>query len=147
MQGRKKHAMRTIGDRIRHAVTFEIIALALVAFVGSRIIGQSVEMMGALGLMFSVLVMGWNMLYNWLFDLWDLKYRNAAGRGVAIRLAHAILFEAGLLTAGVFLVAWWLDMTLLDALILDLGFAAFFVAYAFVFNWTYDLIFPAPQRR
>ncbi|MBT6428306.1 MAG: PACE efflux transporter [Rhodospirillaceae bacterium] len=138
--------MRTIGDRIRHTVTFEVIALLLVALVGSQLIGQSVEMMGALSLMFSVLVMCWNMLYNWLFDMWDQKHRKAAKRGVAIRLAHAVLFEVGLLTAGVFLVAWWLDMTLLDALILDIGFAVFFVAYAFLYNWAYGLIFPVPQQ-
>jgi len=138
--------MRTFGDRIRHTITFEVIALLMVALVGSRIIGQSVEMMGVLSLMFSVLVMGWNMLYNWLFDLWDRKYRNSVKRGVVIRLAHAILFEAGLLIAGVYLIAWWLDMALLDALFLEIGFAVFFVAYALLFNWAYDLIFPVPRR-
>lgn len=138
--------MRTLRDRIRHTVIFEAIALLLVAFVGSWIVGKSPEKMGVMSLMFSMMVMVWNLAYNYLFDLWDLKYRKGAKRGVAIRLVHAVLFEAGLLVAGVFLVAWWLDMTLLEALILDIGFALFFVGYAFVYNWIYDLVFPVPRQ-
>lgn len=139
--------MRTLKDRLRHTVIFEAIALVIVAVGGSLITGHSPEMMGVLSLMFSVLVMVWNLAYNWLFDLWDQKYRGAAKRTVGLRLIHAVLFELGLLVAGVFLIAWWLDMTLLQALVLDIGFAVFFVAYAFVFNWAYDLAFPLPERK
>ena len=138
--------MRGLGDRIRHTLIFEAIALAMVAFGGSLILGQSPEIMGALSLMFSVLVMIWNLAYNWVFDLWDRKYRNGAKRGVGLRLVHAVLFEAGLLLAGIFLIAWWLEITLLQALLIDIGFAAFFVVYAFAYNWVYDIAFPVPTQ-
>ena len=137
--------MRSLPDRIRHTVLFEVIALALVATVGSWIIGRTVIEMGVLSLMFSVMVMFWNLLYNWLFDLWDQKYRDLAKRGVGIRLVHAVLFELGVLTFGIFLVAWWLDMTLWQALLLDIGFAVFFIAYAFAYNWAYDIAFPVAR--
>ena len=137
--------MRSLPDRIRHTVLFELVALVLVATVGGWIIGRTVIEMGALSLMFSVMVMFWNLLYNWLFDHWDRKYRQLAKRGVGLRLAHAVLFELGILTFGVFLVAWWLDMTLLQALILDIGFAIFFIAYAFAYNWVYDIVFPVAK--
>ena len=138
--------MRGLGDRIRHTIIFEALALVIVAFAGGLIIGESPEVMGALSLMFSALVMVWNLAYNWLFDLWDMKYRNAAKRGVGLRLIHAVLFEAGLLVAGVFLIAWWLEITLLQAFLIDIGFALFFVAYAFVYNWAYDIVFPIPTQ-
>ena len=134
--------MRSLGDRIRHTILFEMIALAIVALAGSWVIGRSVVDVGVLGIMFSVMVMGWNFLFNWLFDQWDRRYRHSAKRGVGLRVGHAVLFELGILIAGVFLVAWWFDMTLLQALVLDIGFAAFFVAYAFGFNWLYDIVFP-----
>ena len=137
--------MRTLADRLRHTVLFEIIALVIVALVGSRIIGRSVTEVGALSLMFSVMVMFWNLLFNWMFDHWDRKFRHSAKRGVGVRLVHAVLFELGILFAGVFLVAWWLDMTLLQALLLDIGFAVFFVAYAFGYNWLYDTVFPVAK--
>jgi uncharacterized membrane protein len=35
-------------------------------------------------------------------------------------------------------------MTLLEALILDIGFAAFFIVYALIYNWVYDIVFPVP---
>jgi len=138
--------MRTLADRIRHTLMFEAIALFLVAVVGSWITGRSVETVGMLGLMFSGLAMFWNFTFNWLFDLWDMKYRNAAPRGVKIRIIHAVLFELALLIAGIFLVSWWLDTTYWYAFVLDIGMSSFFLVYAFSFNWSYDKIFPIPAQ-
>ncbi len=138
--------MRSLKDRLRHTLLFEMIALALVAVFGSWITGHSPAEMGALGLIMSLLAMTWNLIYNWMFDHWDMKHRNMAPRGVKIRILHAVLFEAGLLIAGIFIVAWWLQITLFQALLLDLGFAAFFLVYAYVFNLSYDRIFPVPAR-
>ena len=28
---------------------------------------------------------------------------------------------------------------------MDLGFAGFYLVYAFVFNWAYDVVFPIPE--
>lgn len=134
--------MRTFKDRLRHTALFELIALFLVAFIGSWVVGKSPLEMGALSLMFSVLAMSWNFAFNWLFDQWDMKYRGGAKRTVGLRIVHAVLFEAALLFVGMFLVAWWLDMTLLHALVLDIGFSAFFLVYAFAYNWAYDIVFP-----
>jgi uncharacterized membrane protein len=136
--------MRTFKDRIRHTLLFEIIALGIVIVGGSWIMGRSPEIIGAMSLMFSALAMGWNLLFNWLFDLWDRKYRASAKRGFVIRAAHASLFELGMVIAGVFLVAWWLGVTYWHAFIIDIGFSAFFLFYAYGFNWAYDQIFPIP---
>lgn len=137
--------MRTLPDRLRHTIIFEVLAVTLVAVGGSLIVGRPVEVMGALGLMFSALAMVWNLVFNWLFDLWDRKYRASAARGIGIRVVHAALFELGLLSAGIFLVAWWLDMGLLPALALNAGMSAFFLVYTFCFNWAYDVVFPVPK--
>ena len=139
--------MRTFKDRLRHTLLFELIALTLVAIFGAWITGHSSAEMGALGLIMSLLAMVWNLIYNWMFDQWDMKYRNMAPRGVKIRIIHALLFEGGLLIAGIFIVAWWLSITLLQALLLDLGFAAFFLVYTYVFNLAYDKIFPVPAQQ
>ena len=92
--------MRTLKDRIRHTLLFEGIALTLIAIFGSWITGHSMQALGILSLMFSLLAMTWNLAYNWLFDLWDRKYRNMAPRGAGIRAVHALLFEAVLMTVG-----------------------------------------------
>lgn len=138
--------MRTFKDRIRHTLLFEIIALGFVVVGGSWILGRSMEFIGALSLMFSGLAMGWNMLFNWFFDLWDRTYRDCAKRGFAVRAVHATMFELGMLIMGIFLVAWWLRISYWDAFVIDIGFSIFFLFYAFGFNWTYDYIFPVPNR-
>ena len=134
--------MRSWPDRLRHTLFFEATAVVLVAVFGGLILGRPMESMGALGLMFSALAMVWNLIFNYLFDLWDRRYRGMARRGVTIRAVHAALFELGLLIAGIFLIAWWLDMNYLNAFLLDISMSAFFVVYTFSYNWAYDVIFP-----
>lgn len=137
--------MRSFPDRLRHTLIFEAIALFLVAVPGGWLLDRPMEIMGALSLMFSVLAMSWNLAFNWMFDLWDRKHRGMARRGVGIRIVHAVLFEAGLVIAGLFLIAWWLDMTYRDALLLNVSLSAFFLVYAFCYNWAYDMVFPVPR--
>ena len=36
------------------------------------------------------------------------------------------------------LAAWWLDIGLWQAFVLDIGIVLFFLPYTFAFNWTYD---------
>lgn len=137
--------MRSFPDRLRHTLIFEAIALFLVAVPGGWLLDRPMAIMGALSLMFSVLAMSWNLAFNWMFDLWDRKHRGMARRGVGIRIVHAVLFEAGLVIAGLFLIAWWLDMTYWDAFLLDVSLSAFFLVYAFCYNWAYDMVFPVPR--
>ena len=51
---------------------------------------------------------------------------------------------SGLLVLLMPFVAWWLEVSLWRALVMALGFAAFYVVYAFAFNWVYDRVFPVP---
>lgn len=137
--------MRTLSDRLRHTLLFEGIALGIVMTAGSALTGHSAEDFGILGVMFSIIALVWNFAFNWLFDRWDLAYRDMAPRGPGLRAVHAILFEAVMLTVGLFLTAWWLDVGYVEAFLLDLGISIFFLIYAFLFNWAYDVIFPVPR--
>ena len=42
------------------------------------------------------------------------------------------------------LMAWWLDISLLEALIADLAILAFFFVYAIAFTWAFDRVFGLP---
>ena len=44
------------------------------------------------------------------------------------------------------LFAWWLGVSLVEALVMEFAFAAFYMGYAFVFTWGYDTLFP-PERK
>jgi uncharacterized membrane protein len=62
-----------------------------------------------------------------------------------LRIFHAILFEAGLLLALVPFVAWWLSVSWVEALLMDVALAGFYLVYAYAFNLAYDKLFPLPE--
>lgn len=137
--------MRTSSDRIRHTLLFELLALVLVTPVASWILDKSLVQIGSLGIALSLIAMCVNYFYNLIFDIalvrmgWSVNQRP-----VWLRMFHAIFFETCLIILTIPMVAWWLDMTLLEAFITDIGFTLFFLIYAFIFNWAYDVIFPMP---
>lgn len=59
-------------------------------------------------------------------------------------MLHTFGFEGGLLIVALPVMSWWLSVSLLEALVLDLGFVVFYLIYAFVYNWGYDKVFPIP---
>ncbi len=137
--------MRTIGDRIRHALSFEIIGLALIIPLGSAVFGMPAEDIGVVGVVSATIATAWNYLYNLGFDHVMQRKLGTTQKTVAIRVAHAVLFELGLLLVLMPFIAWYLDISIIHALVMDVSFALFYVVYAFVFNWCYDRLFPLPE--
>ncbi len=139
--------MRTTRDRIRHAIAFEVIGLLLVTPLGALAFDKPVGDIGVVALVSATIATGWNYLYNLLFDHALLRLRGRVRKTVPIRVVHAVLFEAGLLLVLLPFIAWYLGVTLVEAFLMDVSFAIFYLGYAFVFNWVYDVIFPAPDSR
>jgi uncharacterized membrane protein len=129
---------RSIIERIFHAMVFEAIAIALTSVFLVWIMQQTLSDAGGLAIVISLTAMLWNMVFNAAFD--RAQARMAFQRTVGVRAVHALIFEIGLTLVVVPLAAWWLDIRLLEALILDIGLLAFFLFYTFVYNWTYDIL-------
>lgn len=137
--------MRSLPDRIRHVISFEIIGLALVTPLGALAFSQPMLDIGVLSAIVAVIATLWNLVYNYLFDI-ALKYaRGGTAKGTVMRVFHAILFEVGLLATLMPLIAAYLGISLWQALMMDISFAIFYMAYAFLFNLVYDRIFPLPE--
>ena len=139
--------MRTVRDRVRHALSFEIIGLILVTALGTWIFGLDSQHMGVVAFAGATIATFWNYIYNVAFDRAMLRYRGVVQKTPALRVLHAILFELGLLIALIPFIALYLGLSLIDALIMDAAMAGFYVVYAFAFNWAYDLIFPLPKLK
>ncbi|MFD2646652.1 PACE efflux transporter [Devosia albogilva] len=137
--------MRTTRDRIRHAISFEVIGLALITPLAAFLFHMPMTSIGVVALVGSLLATGWNYLYNILFDQVSLRLRGTVIKTVPLRVLHAVLFEFGLLLVLLPFIAWYLDISIWQALVMDIGFALFYMGYAFVFNWAYDRIFPIPN--
>lgn len=134
--------MRTTRDRIRHAISFEIIGILLIVPLGALGFDVHAKDMGVVVIIGSVLATLWNYFYNLMFDRTMKRLKGRVKKTGAERVLHAILFELGLLVATLPLFAIYLGISLWQALIMDIAFVVFFLVYAFVFNWVYDLLFP-----
>ncbi|PTX00904.1 PACE efflux transporter [Pararhodobacter aggregans] len=137
--------MRSPLDRFRHAVSFELIALLLVVPLGAAAFGMPMHDIGVVGVVSATLATLWNLLYNWVFDLTLSRTRGTTLKTLPLRILHALLFEGGLLLVLLPFIAWYLGVTLWQALVMDLSFALFYLVYAFGFNWGYDRLFPLPE--
>lgn len=136
--------MRTTGDRIRHAISFEIIGLILVTPLGTWVFGTPIHDMGVVALVSATIATCWNYVYNLAFDHALVRITGDVRKTLLIRVYHAVLFEAGLLIVLLPFIAWYLDATLINAFWMDVSFAVFYITYAFIFNWAYDTIYPIP---
>lgn len=136
--------MRNLADRVRHTVGFEGVGLIISIPLFSLVSGQPVSHLGPLALIISLLATGWNYLYNLAVDHWMQRVLGRLEKRLAERVLHALLFELGFMLVALPLTALWLGISLWQALWLDIGFALFYVIYAFGYNLAYDRLFPLP---
>ena len=136
---------KSFAERAFHATLYEVIAIVLCAPVAAWAMGTSLPKMGALTLAFSALAMVWNMVFNSLFDAAQRRW--PFERTWRVRLLHGVLFEAGMFAMAIPLAAWWLDISLWQAFLLDGALLLFFLPYTVVFNWAYDVLRARRMRR
>ncbi|MGL5661409.1 MAG: PACE efflux transporter [Aeromonas sp.] len=137
--------MRTRNDRLRHAICFELIGLLIAAPLATLITGVGLNHMGPLTLFFSVVATLWNYVYNIGVDQLLHKFQGHTHKTLWQRVVHTLGFEGGLLIVALPVMSWWLNISMLEALLLDLGFVAFYLVYAFIYNLGYDKVFPIPD--
>jgi uncharacterized membrane protein len=136
MQGTKR--------KIVQALLYEFCAVGFVSPTIAIAFDRSMSYSGVLAVMLSSIAMSWNMLFNALFERWEAR-QTCRERTLRRRLLHSFGFEGGLAILLIPLMAWWLDISLLTALLTDIGLLAFFFAYAFVFQWCFDRLFGVPD--
>ncbi|WP_322866683.1 PACE efflux transporter [Aquicoccus sp. G2-2] len=139
--------MRSTRSRIFHAIAFEVIGLVLLALIGTWALGRPMEEIGMLAVVGATVAMLWTYVYNLMFDRALQRLTGALRKPVWLRIVHSLLFEAGLLVLLLPYIMWHLGVTFIEALLLDLSMALFYVVYAFWFNLLYDRLFPVGPVR
>lgn len=135
--------MQGIKRKIVYVTLFEVIAVSLTSSALMLLGGHDAGHAGVAAVGSSLTAVVWNLIYNTLFEAWEAR-QATRGRSVARRIAHAVGFEGGLVVVLVPMFAWWLKLSLWDALILDLGLVVFFMVYTFIFSWLFDRTFGLP---
>ncbi len=139
--------MRSFMDRVRHAAMFEIIGLAIFIPGSAILFNKPVEAMGVIGIISATTATIWNFLFNLGFDRAMLRLRGTVRKTMPLRVVHAILFEAGLVVLLIPFIAWYLGISIIAALMMDVVIVLFYLAYAFLFNIAYDWLFPIAAHR
>ena len=129
---------KSITERVVQAVGFELLALVICTPLLAWVMDKPMLDMGVVTMAIAALALAWNVLFNGMFD--RLLTRLAIVRTAWVRVVHALLFEGGLVALGVPLIAWWLDISLWQAFVLDIGVLLFFLPYTYVYHWVYDVI-------
>ncbi|MBL7087617.1 PACE efflux transporter [Acidovorax sp.] len=135
--------MQGVRRRVLYVTLYELIAIVVATFGLAVLTGQSAAHSGVASVAASVIAVAWNLLFNWVFERWEAR-QAVRGRTVWRRMAHAVGFEGGLVFTLVPLFAWWFDVTLWQAFVMDLALIVFFLVYTFVFNWGFDRVFGLP---
>ena len=135
--------MQGIKRRVVYITLYEGIAIVAASVGLAWMSGQGIGHSGALAVTASVIAVLWNLVFNALFERWESR-QAVRGRSIKRRIAHAIGFEGGLVAFLVPVFAWSLGVSLLEALVMDLGLVVFFLVYTFVFNWGFDTVFGLP---
>jgi len=132
------NASKSITERVLQAIGFELLAVLICTPLLAWIMDKPLFDMGVATVAIAVLALAWNVLFNGLFD--RLLKHWAITRTPWVRVVHALFFEGGLVALGVPLVAWWLEISLWQAFLLDIGVLLFFLPYTYVYHWGYDVL-------
>ncbi|RTE65588.1 PACE efflux transporter [Amphritea opalescens] len=137
---------RTPLDRLRHTLMFELLLLTLLAPMMALLLDRDIMEVGMLSVVISLKAMLINPFFNYLFDRYDVKRgRVPTERKLAGRLLHAAGLEVTLVATSLPLIIWWLNVTVMQALMVDLISIFLVMTYTLVFNWGYDRVFPVSQ--
>ena len=139
-------ALRSGKDRLRYTIAFEAGLAAILVPAGAAFFEKGIAEIGLLGVVLSLKAVLIGLLYNWLFDRLDARMgRVSSDRSTLGRALHAIGFELSLVTTSLPIYLWWLNLTLLEAVMMDAVVTTFVVVYTYIFTLAYDRLFPVSR--
>lgn len=136
--------MSPVLRRVIYVVTYEIIAILFVT-TALVVLGFGGGSSGLIAVVSSAVAIVWNFLWNTIFEAWERRQASQK-RTLSRRIVHSLGFEGGLIVFLVPILAWILQVSLVEAFILELGLLIFFLIYTFVFAWVFDLVLPPKAR-
>lgn len=129
--------------KIIYAVSFETLGTLLAT--GALMLMSDAEAGSSLVLsvLTATIALSWSFVFNTVFEAWEAR-QPVRGRSLKRRTAHALLFEGGLVLICIPVMAWWLQVGYLEALVYEAGLIALFIVYTYAFTWAFDRIFGLP---
>lgn len=136
--------MRPAVRRAVYVGGYELIGAIFTIFVLGTLLGHNGGESTVTAILVSLTATAWNYVWNSIFE-WAERRFGIKGRGPIMRIVQAIGYEGGLLIFTIPLVAFLLQVSLLEALVIESGLLAFFLVFTYVYSWAFDKIFGLPE--
>lgn len=137
MQGTKR--------RVTYVFFYEVFSFFICAMVLVVLSDTSISHTGPLSILIAVIAVTINYFYNHVFEMWEKK-QISKKRTVMRRVVHAIGFQIVLVMILIPLIAWWMQISLIKAFLLDFSLMVLIPCYTFVYNYLFDHIFGLPSH-
>ncbi len=138
--------IRTGLDRLRYAVLFEGLLVAIFSIAMFLVFERGLLDMGAFSVTLSLIALAVNFIYNVIYDRIDVRYgRIPTERSRGWRIVHAVGFEFTLVVVNLPIIMWWMQWSFWQALGFDIVAMAAVVVYTYYFTLAYDRLFPIKQ--
>lgn len=137
MQGMKR--------RVIYVFFYEVLSFLICAMILAVLSGSTISHTGPLSLLIAVIAVSVNFFYNYAFEWWE-KRQHSKTRTIFRRVVHAIGFQVVLVTILIPLIAWWMQISLVKAFLLDFSLMIIIPCYTFVYNYFFDHLFGLPSH-
>jgi uncharacterized membrane protein len=135
--------MQGVKRKLVYVTAYEIIGMAISALGLALLSGHAPSSTGPLAVVITTIAVSWNFIYNYLFEWWESRPASRT-RTLKRRILHAVGFQLTLVVYLIPLIAWWMGITLWQALLLDMALIVIIPCYTFLFNWAFDKLFGLP---
>ncbi|SJN17232.1 hypothetical protein FM125_01350 [Micrococcus lylae] len=140
----RRRVFRSPGTRrVVYAVVFEVLAVLFVTVL-LTLVGKEANSSLVLAIANSTIALLWNLAFNTIFEAWERR-SGTTGRPLRVRVAHAVLFQLGLVCMLVPTVAFILQVSLGEAIVIEGGLLVFFFLYTAVYAYCFDSVFGLPD--
>ena len=121
-------------ERVVQSILYEV-GCVMIGWSVMQFVPHEGQHLG-LRVIFSLLAMVWNFVFNWIFD--KLVPGDRLARGPVIRTVHAVLFEGLFMLATVPIIMYMMHMSFWMAFVTDITMTLVILGYTYVYNWVYD---------
>jgi uncharacterized membrane protein len=129
--------------KIVFALWFESLGILLASGLLSLMSSAPADQTLILSAINAAVALLWNLTFNAAFERWEAG-QPVKGRPFHLRAVHAILFEGGLTLLMVPFMAWWINVTLWQALRFEAALIVMFLVYTYAFTLAFDRLFGLP---
>lgn len=129
--------------RVAFVLGYEVLSVLLTVSVLSGLLGHGGASSTLTAVLLSTSATLWNYGWNTIYEAFERRTQTT-GRGALARAIHAIGYEGGVLVVTIPIVAIMLNVSVLEALIIECSMLVVFLLFTLVYTWVFDRIFGLP---